>query len=256
MKRDDLIPIVPAVAVLVGLALFWRNLDSSNVERDRASRAAEQGSRDARSGADLSSDVGGGSRPPRKRDLIPPGPESRAEDFPHNLKTFDDWGSISAAEMETYRVSLIARVGHWDAAEVEEFFFRASPEITDPAALRSFRESVLGVWCAKDVDPCLDQLVERLDAALVSGARQDALAGWAREDWLTALRFLQRTGDEVIEAQLGGDSSRFVKNLISEVARANGIVNAAEVASLLKSVNNQSAANVAIEEAKKEPKQR
>jgi len=164
----------------------------------------------------------------------------RAADFPHNLKTFADWGSVSSDEMSSYRVSLISRVGRWEAEEIAAWYKKAAPGITDGDALREFREAVLGVWCSKDVDGCLLEL--RQDA----GAKQDALAGWAQEDWVPALRFLQRDGDRSVEAQLGGDSSRFVKNLLWQVAEANGVGEAAEVASYLKTPTNRAAAESVI----------
>ena len=144
---------------------------------------------------------------------------ARAADFPHNLKTFDDWKSLTKEELDKYRRSLISRVGRWDAEGVEAFYYRVHDQLPNDEAKSSFRETILGVWCAKDVDGCLHSIETNHAPDLAIAAKREALRGWAKEDWMTAFSFLKKHGDQTIADRLGGDSTGFIENVAYWVAR-------------------------------------
>ena len=171
-----------------------------------------------------------------------PTPLSRAPDFPHNLNTFDGWSELSAEELKKYRVSLISRVGRWDAGKVAEFFFAADSEINEPAAKAEFRKSILGVWCSKDVENCLANMDEAMSVQEATAAKQQALEGWSQEDWLAALHYLQRHGDSVIEQKVGGENTIFFRNIIHHVSTAYGVDEAEGILSHISGPKNRAAA--------------
>ena len=163
----------------------------------------------------------------------------RAEEFPFNLKTFDDWQQFTEADLIKYRASLISRVGRWEASEIAAFFHEADPGFSERAAQQEFRSSVLGAWCAKDAEGCLASMEKTLKGDDAFAAKQAALGSWARDDWMTALRFLHRYGDEAIENRLGGDSTRYIAMLVRNVRQDNGIEEARELVNSLHSERNK-----------------
>ncbi len=169
---------------------------------------------------------------------------TRAPDFPFNLETFDDWQSLSAEDLQKYRRSMISRIGRVNASTVGDFFYRVHADMSDPEAKKSFRESILGVWCAKDVDGCLSSIEENFTGEEAFVAKRDALAGWAAEDWMTARQFLQTHGDKALEDRLGGDSSRFVGNVVAWMVKESS---AGETEALVSALQQQKNIDVAQE---------
>ncbi len=155
--------------------------------------------------------------PPSLRKMQSTTVATRAPDFPYEIKKFTDWPSLSKEEIEKYRESFISRIGRWSAEEIQSLFYNFHDSI-QPDAKPAFREIILGLWCAKDVEGCLQSLEQEWDQNLAHIAKQDALTGWVAEDWISGLNFLKRNGDEAIEARLGGDSTGFVAGLAHWVA--------------------------------------
>jgi hypothetical protein len=246
---NKIIPLLVAAAVLLFIIILMRRTPAET-ESDRSPKLIATSSKATPSVSPplvpaplVNSDGAPVGSPGSERVRVPsPFLKRSAEDFPHNLDAFADWSSLSADELRIYRASLISRVGRWDAEKVSRFFFKADAQFTDPAAKTEFRNAILGVWCAKGVESCLSGLEETLPAQDAVGAKREAMAGWAREDWLTALRYLQSNGDNQIEARLGGDSTQFVATVVREVNAAHGIEEARGLLSQITQENNRAAA--------------
>ena len=168
-----------------------------------------------------------------------------APDFPYNLKTFEEWETISTEDMESYQRSLMSRVGRWDAEEVGSFFHRVHDKLDGEETKSAFREAVLGTWCSKDVDGCLHSLEENLPPDVAIAAKRDALAGFSDQDWMTALQYLRKHGDTAIEERLGGDSTEFVGNVVNWMAREGGRAETEQLIASLEQPKNREAAELA-----------
>lgn len=228
-----------AVLVVAGFILSQRGPDPqrSDQKRDLVDQAPSAPS--TNSAEELPAPVAGD--PSSRIVTTPPSVLTRAAEFPHQLKIFQDWQRIDAAQMTGYRRSLISRVGRWAPAEISRFYLAADQKITDPEARTVFQRAVLGSWCAKDVEHCLAALEENLSVVAAPLAKRNALAGWARQDWLAALRYLNRHGDQRIEQRLGGDSAEYAQFLVAAVMAEHGAEEARGVLAQMTTARNQQA---------------